>query len=595
MRRICLLISLLLCALGVTAAVPRFSIQGGVYTNDLIVELSAAPPGIIRLTLDGSEPSATSEAYSKALTVTNSTLVRAKVFDGKTPIGPAVSQTYILLDSDLWDFSSDLPLVIINTFGQGISREKAPVSVRFTGPGPDGRSVLGGAANFESRATLKIRGTSSMQFPKHSFSLKTKDENGAKLNGAILGMPEDSEWILYAPYPDKTLMRDALAYDLSRQMGHYSPRTRFVEVFASRSERKLTRGAYLGVYVFEERIKRSKERVNIAKLKPSDNDEPAITGGYIFKKDHEKRPGGFWTSEGIHFYYVEPKEESLTPQQKRWLTGYLNKFEQALNSEDFKDPKRGYAAYIDPESFIDLHWIVELSKNIDGYRLSNYLHKDRGGKLKMEPIWDWNLSFGNANYLEGWLPEGWYWPHVREGEYPWFKRLFADPDFKQRYIDRWAQLRTNQFAVSNILGKVDAMAAELEEAQRRNFKRWRILHQSVWPNWYVGESYRAEVTWMKQWIEQRVAWIDGQFLPQPSVAWEQGTQSNRLARLKASKGQIYYTLDGTDPRASGGAVRTGAKIYEEPLSIGEGVRLCARARLRNSWSAPLVAAVPRKL
>jgi len=137
-----------------------------------------------------------------------------------------------------------------------------------------------------------------------------------------------------------------------------------------------------------ERIKRGKERVNIAKLKPADNLEPAVTGGYIFKKDHEKGPGGFWTSQGIHFYYVDPKEANLTPQQKTWLTGYVNRFEKALSGDGFKDPARGYAAFIHPDSFIDLHWIVELSKNIDGYRLSNYLHKDREGKLKMEPIWD---------------------------------------------------------------------------------------------------------------------------------------------------------------------------------------------------------------
>src|SRR6059036_1353866 len=94
-----------------------------------------------------------------------------------------------------------------------------------------------------------------------------------------------------------------------------------------------------------------------------------------------------------------------------------------------------------------------MSKNIDGYRLSNYMHKDRLGKLKMDPVWDWNLSFGNANYLNGWLTNGWYWSQTGGTDYPWFARLFQDPDFTQRYIDRWRELRKDVFATSNLLAR----------------------------------------------------------------------------------------------------------------------------------------------
>src|SRR5262249_35036971 len=144
------------------------------------------------------------------------------------------------------------------------------------------------------------------------------------------------------------------------------------------------------------------------------NSEPEISGGYIFKKDHEDfgATGGFSTASGIHFFYVEPREDQITDRQKAWLSRFLNQFESVLYGPDFADPKHGYAAYIDPASFIDFQWIVEMSRNVDGYRLSNYLQKDRNGKVKMEPIWDWNLSFGNANYLDGWKTDGWYWKHV---------------------------------------------------------------------------------------------------------------------------------------------------------------------------------------
>lgn len=583
------LVLLLFWTLEAAASTPQFSVPGGVYTNDIVLGLRASPASaVIRITLDGTEPTASSPAYSKELTITNSTLVRARTFEKDVPSGPAVSQTYLLLDADVLSFSSNLPLMIINTFGEGLSPQApAPVSVRVIERGVGGRSFVTGPAAFESRATLKIRGTSSLQFPKHSFSLKIKDEAGASLKASILGLPKDSNWILYAPYPDKTLMRDVLAYDLSRQIGRYAPRTRYVEVFATRSEHKLRRQTYIGVYVLEERIKRGKERVNIAKLEAADTAEPAVTGGYIFKKDHEKGPGGFRTSHGLHFYYVNPKEKDLNREQKAWLIGYMNRFEKALYGPDFKDPVRGYAAYIDPASFIDLHWIVELSKNIDGYRLSSFLHKERNGRLKMGPIWDWNLSFGNANYSQGWMPEGWYWPLISNQDHLWFGRLFEDPDFQQQYADRWWQLRTNQFAVSNLLAKVDALAGELQEAQERNFKRWRILGRPVWPNWYVGRSFADEVDWMKQWIEERVAWIDQQFPPPPTLTIASGpTPSQRLITLRARRGDIYYTLDGTDPRSPGGAVSGKATLYKSAVVLAPGDRLFARALSNKSWTAP---------
>jgi hypothetical protein len=571
----------------------QFSLAGGVYTNDLKLQLSAkAPATSIRFTLDGSEPTARSAVYSSAIAITNSALVRARAFVGKMPDGPTVSETYTLLDRDLWEFSSNLPLVVINTFGQGLSPDnKMPASIRFIDRGPDGRTSLTGTPDFVSASTIKIRGYSSLQFPKHSFSLQLKDEAGNKLKASILGFPADSLWVLYAPYTDKTLMRDVLAYGLSRDMGQYAPRAQYVELFLSRSGHKLSQRHYAGVYVLEEKIKRSKDRVNLEKLTPADSKKPEITGGYIFKKDHEDRgsAGGFRTSHGIHFFFVDPKEEELTELQKAWLTGYLNRFERALYGPDFKDPVHGYAEYIDPDSFLDVHWVVELSKNIDGYRLSSYLHKDRNGKLKAGPIWDWNLSFGNADYLEGWMPDGWYWPLISQRDHLWFGRLFEDADFKQKYIDRWSQLRTDQFATSNILAKVDAMSLQLQEAQERNFKRWRILGQHVWPNSYVGKTYTEEVNWMKRWIKQRIAWIDSQFLAPPSAVITNGAKvSDRFLSLQVPAGEIYYTLDGTDPRSSGGSVSPKAQLYRNAISLGEKAEIMARVYAKKSWSAPVI-------
>ena len=499
------------------AAAPVFSVPGGVHVGNLTVGLSGKA-SVIRYTLDGSEPTSASPAYREPLRLTETTLLKAKSFDAGSTPSPTVLQSYTLVDPALAGFSSSLPIVILNTFQEPVNTEqKTPVSAVII-PVVNGRATLATAMDYNGRGTIETRGRSSLDYPKKSFNFHTKDDRGAPLKVPLLGLPKESEWVLYAPYPDKTLMRDVLAYELSAAMGHYAPRTRFVEVFVNRTGGKLNRAKYFGVYVLEEKIKRGKDRVDIAKLGPGDNREPEISGGYIFKRDHrDKDNPGFSTQGGRSFYYVEPKGGEITPAQSAWLIGYLDRFEAALTGESFKDPVKGYATYIDTASFIDHHWIVEFSKNVDGIRFSNFIHKDRGGKLKMEPIWDWNLSFGNARGRDGYSPQGWYADELTAAEHLWFHRLFQDPNFAQKYADRWSQLRTNEFEVTRVLARIDQIAAQLDEAQAHNFQRWPILGKRINPNFHVESTYQGEVNWMKAWIRERIAWIDRQFPVAPAV------------------------------------------------------------------------------
>ena len=85
-------------------------------------------------------------------------------------------------------------------------------------------------------------------------------------------------------------------------------------------------------------------------------------------------------------------------------------------------------------TFVDFHWLVEYAKNIDGVRISNYMHKDRNAKLKAGPIWDWDLSWGNADYAEGGKTNGWYYPLMGDADDSWLRRLRTDPDFYQKII-----------------------------------------------------------------------------------------------------------------------------------------------------------------
>src|ERR1043166_1960149 len=636
-------------------APPQFSIPGGVYTNLITVRLTASSASaVIRYTTDGSEPTPSSKKYSNPLRIDTSTLLQARTFED-TSNSVAVCQTYIRLNSDLEGFSSNLPLLIFNSFGTKIPHDKkAFVSARIIDTN-SARSTLTGPADFDGRCELNIRGHTSLRYPKHSYHFKAKDEELNPLKVSVLGFPKESDWVLYAPYPDKTLMRDVLAYELSNEMGRYATRTKFVEVFVNESGGRLSQRDYLGVFVLEEKIKRGKHRVNIDKLTPEDNAEPNVTGGYIFKKDHldtielgntnpegfptgrgrgggggsgysrySSGPGGFpgdpagfrpseghaqrnsegffqkfgqrfakgtfTSSKGTQFFYVEPQADEITAKQKAWLNAYVNKFESVLYGENFTDPKTGYAAYIDPGSFTDHHLLVELTKNIDGFRFSTFFYKDRGEKLTMGPIWDFNLSFGDANGKQGWMTDYWYWPQLDDQQYSWFRRLFEDPDFAQQYVDRWGELRTNQFAIARIHARIDELAALLDEAQARNFRRWRILGRFVWPNTFVGATFREEVDWMKDWIQKRIEWVDRQFVAAPGFSIAPGpVPHGSELRLYAPAGTIYYSLDGTDPRAPGGGVSASAKRFESSLLLNENTSLFCRVLQDNRWSYPALA------
>ncbi|RME91515.1 MAG: hypothetical protein D6766_11795, partial [Verrucomicrobia bacterium] len=359
-----------------------------------------------------------------------------------------------------------------------------------------------------------------------------------------------------------------------------------------------------------EKIKIDRHRVDLARLGPDTVEEPAISGGYIFKKDKDS-PGdrNFSTRGGAGFgaqrlKFHDPKPDEITPAQQQWLRNHLIAFEEALYAPDWlsRTGERRYTHYIDVASFVDNHWIVEFSKQIDGYRLSNYFSKDRGGPIRMEPIWDWNLSFGNANYLQGERPEGWYWPLINANQHIWLRRLIAgtpapdgqqgDPDFNQAIADRWSVLRTNILAASNVLARIDELAALLAEAVPREFARWPRLDTYVWPNppLYIQPSWERIIANKKEWIRQRFDWIDRQFLQAPTLNRQGGpVPAGFKLRLEAPSGLIWYRLDGRDPRAPGGGVTPGTMLYRRPFPLTNNVRLVARVRSGTSWSGPTAA------
>lgn len=420
--------------------------------------------------------------------------------------------------------SSNLPIIVINTTnGQTIPDEpKISATMGIIDNGPGFRNNLtDDYNNYNGKIGIEIRGSSSQMFPKKQYGIELRNDLGEGINAPLLGMPAEEDWVLFAPYNDKSLMRDVLAYKLGRDLGQYSPRTRYCEVVLN--------GQYQGIYVLIEKIKRDKNRVDVNSLNADENSGDNLTGGYIIKIDKLTGSGnGGWSSsftppgrsgtQTIFFQYDYPKAATITSQQRNYIQQFMANFEGTLFSTDFTNPVTGYTRFIDSDSFIDFFIANEISKNVDGYRLSSYLHKDKdsnGGKLKMGPIWDFNLGFGNANYCTQGNPEGWvtnfnsicpqdFWliPF-------WWNRLQQDKAYRSKLAARWVSLRNNQFQTEKILAYIDSVATVLNaESQQRNFTRWPVLGQYVWPNYYIGPSFQSEVDWLKNWVVNRMNWLD---------------------------------------------------------------------------------------
>lgn len=410
-----------------------------------------------------------------------------------------------------------IPLITINTNGATIPDEPK-IDAQIT-------VVEKGVETFTGFIGIEIRGSSSQMFPKKSYGFETRDANNEDIDVPFLGFPEEEDWILYAPYSDKSLVRNKLIFDLARDLGGYASRTEFVELNIN--------DAYLGVYVLMEKIKRDDFRVDINKLKIDENTGEDLTGGYILKIDkttgisggalNEQNsftspypPSNATMNQTIALQYEEPKPEDITVEQRTYISEYVTQFENALAGDDFMDPEVGYNAFIDVDSFIDFFLLNELSNNVDGYRLSTFLFKDKNEKLKMGPIWDFNLAFGNADYCGGGDYDVWtyrfnqrcsddYW------QVPfWWDRFLEDPSFVAKVKTRWSALRAGVFAEESILTKVEGYTATLTTsgALDTNFETWDVLGIYVWPNNYIGENYTDEISYLKSWIGNRLDWLD---------------------------------------------------------------------------------------
>ena len=406
---------------------------------------------------------------------------------------------------------SNLPIVVIETDGgANIPDEpKVPGSMKIIWHQDGSRNYMSDIdnpeyLNYDGRIGIERRGSSSQNFNKKPYAFETReDDNVTNNNVSLLGMPEENDWILNSLAYDQTGMRDVLSYELSNRLGQYASRSVYCEVVIN--------GDYKGLYAMMEKIKPDKERVNIEKMDETCNSYPEVTGGYITKAD--KTTGGdpvAWTMQGyggggwggwgsntdfIHHY---PKPSDITNAQNNYIHGVFTNLASVANQHN-TSAASGIPSVIDIPSFVDFMMIAEFSSNVDVYSLSTFFHKDRMGKLRAGPVWDYNLAYGYDAFGNRSKYDVWQFNNQDNNGPKFWKDLFDTDLFRCYLAKRWFELTEPRQPLNYdfVCSRIDEIDAWIAEAVARDNQRWHQMNQHAQ---YVND--------MKTWIQLRINWLN---------------------------------------------------------------------------------------
>jgi hypothetical protein len=382
-------------------------------------------------------------------------------------------------------YFTGLPRILIDTNSTPIDSKEDYV---------EGFISVKGGLEFEDLAAqeMKIRGRGNSTWamhPKKPYQLKFRDKT------AMLTMSKDKKWLFLAEYSDKSLIRNKISLDLGAMSNlEYTPKGVYAEVFLNDN--------YNGTYLITQKVEVKSNRLNLP-----DN-------GYLIEIDQDHRidpddvffkPTIFTQFHGANVFNIKEPSVDFDSVEFNLIKDHINNFEAVLFGANFKDDQIGYRAYIDMPSFIDWYLIQEIAKSVDAQWYSSiYFNYVPEQKIKMGPLWDFDLSYGNVDYGDGPEYTNGFW--IKEN--PWYKRLFEDPAFEKEVKERFMYFYNNK---SVILSKIDVYAAHLERSQVQNYQVWPTLGTYVWPNpvWY--NTYDKEVTHLKDWISRRMNWLHGEF------------------------------------------------------------------------------------
>jgi hypothetical protein len=477
---------------GLSVSVSVTGLPDGVTVTPTVLSLASGATGTLTFKASTTAGAALFAAQG-GTTVTVPLTIQATT--GPASASTGVALTLTLANPNFVPTVTDLPVMQITTDGG------APIA-NTTDYVTGSVSIVPGtaAADKPYTGTMQIRGhgNTTWLMPKKPYKLKLDSK------APLLGMASGKTWVLLANYDDKSLLRNLAALETGRRVGMaWTSNSRYVELFLN--------GQYEGNYQLTEEIKIDKNRVNITEMDPTDVSGDAVTGGYLLEADTSNQPDDIlFNIAGIIFDLHDP--DPAAPEQLSYIQNYLGQTNTVLYSDSFTDPVDGYTQYLDSESFIDWYLVNELFKNNDAIFWSScWMYKDRGGKLFMGPVWDFDEAAGNINYNGNNDPTGW-WLRSNPFTYPqWTKRLFDDPAFAAAVAARWKVLKVKQF--DTLPEYINTAASGLQQSQQNNFQRWPILGEFVTPNAEVAGSYQGEVNYLNSWLTQRIAWMDSQLDP----------------------------------------------------------------------------------
>ena len=380
-------------------------------------------------------------------------------------------------------YFTGLPRILIDTNNTPINSKDDYV---------EGFVTVKGGLGFEDIAMqeMKIRGrgNSTWGHPKKPYQLKADSKS------PMLNMLEDKKWLFLAEYSDKSLIRNKISLDIGAMSRlEYTPKGEYAEVFLN--------DEYNGTYLIAQKVEVKSNRLNLP-----DN-------GYLVEIDQDYRldaddiffkPTIFTQKHNENVFNIKEPSVDYNTAEFNLIKDYINNFEAALFGANFKDAQIGYQAYIDLPSFIDWYLVQEIAKSVDAkYYSSIYFNYIPGNKIKMGPLWDFDLSYGNVDYANSQYTNG-FW--IKEN--PWYKRLFEDPAFESEVKERFMYFYNN---TNVILDKIDEYAKQLERAQGKNYEKWPTLGTYVWPNPVYFDTHAEEVSHLKDWVTKRMEWLHGEF------------------------------------------------------------------------------------
>jgi hypothetical protein len=514
------------------------------------------------------EPTATSPEYSGPIVISGTAVLRAAVFSADGTIrGRIATAHYLKIGAGVAAFSSRLPVVVIDDLGAGplVKDGLDHPSWLYAYEADDDSGVFATSPILVTPLEASVRGASSADFPKKSYNIKLRDEQGRDRAAPLFDLPAFEKWAFIAPWSfDHSYINNAFVYSLSNRIGRWAPRTQFVEVFFNADGGDLDASDYAGIYAITDRIEPGSGRVDIPS--PSDKDAFAATGGYILKLDVKAADEVGWLTDlpvpsnnVSSVVLVSPKADEITPAQLNYIRTYVQEAEDALQADQAGGfAQRTYLDYIDRASWVDHHLLNTFVCNPDAFSRSAYFHKNRGGKLAAGPVWDFDRALGSfwderSARWDVWsgvgAPDVW--------QLDWWGLIARDPEFMQDWIDRWQTLRQSEFSSLNLTALVNALANTIgSDAAHRDAARWPDS-ASPWG------SYPAQIEHVRTWVQQRAGWIDRQFVAPPVT----NPDGETLTFIPPSGAELAYTLDGSDPRSLGGEIAPNAILTAGPLTV----------------------------